>query len=52
MKATIFFLEDTTAKVVRGNRVVIGPGCKIESVEYQSDYSKADDAEVNAVKQV
>lgn len=46
------FLEDTTAKVVRGNHVLIGSGCNIETVEYQSDYSKADDAEVHAVKQV
>ncbi|MFC5649643.1 polymer-forming cytoskeletal protein [Paenibacillus solisilvae] len=30
-------LEETTASVVRGNRVIIGSGCTIGRVEYQSE---------------
>lgn len=31
------YLEDTHAKVVRGNRVEIGPGCEIDLVEYSTE---------------
>jgi len=30
------YLENTRAKVVRGGRIVIGSGCEIELIEYQS----------------
>ncbi|GAY75500.1 polymer-forming cytoskeletal protein [Sporolactobacillus inulinus] len=40
------YLEDTEAKVVRGDRVKIGPGCMIGRVIYRSDYQKDDKAEV------
>lgn len=30
-------LENTTAKVVRGNRITIGPNCKIDLVEYTGE---------------
>jgi cytoskeletal protein CcmA (bactofilin family) len=36
------FLEYTKAKVVRGNHVIIGPGCEIELVEYKGRFEKSD----------
>jgi cytoskeletal protein CcmA (bactofilin family) len=33
------YLEHTTAKMVRGNHVEIGPGCHIETVEYRSTFN-------------
>ncbi|MCO7175171.1 polymer-forming cytoskeletal protein [Sporolactobacillus kofuensis] len=43
------FLEDTEAKVVRGNRVTIGAGCTIGQVTYKTDYQKDDKAVVQSV---
>ncbi len=34
------YLENTTAKMVRGQNVKIGPGCQIEVVEYRNTYYK------------
>jgi cytoskeletal protein CcmA (bactofilin family) len=34
------YLENTTAKVVRGQNIKIGPGCEIGVVEYRESYSK------------
>ena len=34
IEGTIVSLENTTAKMVRGNKVTIGPECRIEAVEY------------------
>lgn len=45
-------LEYTTARAVRGNTVVIGPGCEIELVEYTGEYSAASDAIVKTVRKV
>jgi len=39
-------LENTTAEVVRGNRVLIGPGCNIGRVEYRSELIKHPRAKV------
>ncbi|SHI23259.1 Polymer-forming protein, partial [Sporobacter termitidis DSM 10068] len=39
-------LENTTAKVVRGNSVTIGSGCNIGLVEYKDHYTKSADARV------
>ncbi len=39
-------LENTTAAVVRGNRVVIGTGCSIERVEYRTELVKRPGAHV------
>lgn len=39
-------LEETTADTVRGNRVYIGPGCKIARVEYLSELVVHPDASV------
>ncbi|NGQ95849.1 cell shape determination protein CcmA [Brevibacillus sp. SYP-B805] len=35
------FLENTRAKVVRGKRVIIGAGCEIDLVEYQTEYTQS-----------
>lgn len=37
-------IENTTAKVVRGNNVTIGNGCNISLVEYKGTYKKTGDA--------
>lgn len=39
-------LESTRAKVVRGKRVVIGPDCEIERVEYEESLDVDESAEV------
>jgi len=41
------YLEATTAKIVRGNNVTIGPDCNIELVEYRSKISVSPDSQVN-----
>lgn len=45
-------LEYTTARAVRGNTVVIGPGCDIELVEYTGEYSADPEARVATVRKV
>ncbi|QAS15335.1 hypothetical protein [Bacillus licheniformis] len=45
------YLENTAARMVRGNRVHIGPGCKIEKVEYKSSYRVSPKSEVNEDQQ-
>lgn len=40
------FLEDTTAKVVRGRNITIGSGCEIERVEYTGSLQKIDGGKV------
>jgi cytoskeletal protein CcmA (bactofilin family) len=42
-------LEDTTAKVVRGRKVSIGPGCRIGRVEHGGEFSRRGDAEIGEV---
>ncbi|MCL6598720.1 MAG: hypothetical protein K6T81_08260 [Alicyclobacillus macrosporangiidus] len=39
-------LEATRARVVRGDKVHIGPGCDIERVEYRSEFRQDDGARV------
>ncbi|OFW78073.1 MAG: hypothetical protein A2201_02100 [Alicyclobacillus sp. RIFOXYA1_FULL_53_8] len=39
-------LHYTSAKVVRGNKVYVGPGCEIELVEYKDDFQQAKSAKV------
>lgn len=46
------YLENTTARVVRGNNVTIGPGCKIEMVEYKENFKKDGKSEVGVDKKV
>ncbi len=45
-------LENTTAKVVRGNNVMIGPGCDIGTVEYKGNYVRNGDARVGTETKV
>jgi cytoskeletal protein CcmA (bactofilin family) len=40
------YLEDTKAHVVRGNTVVIGPGCQIDLLEYRTTLEKHPDASI------
>ncbi|WP_274648556.1 bactofilin [Paenibacillus humicola] len=42
------YLEHTTADVVRGNRVELGPGCKIGLVEYRDVLKKSGSAAVGS----
>jgi len=46
------YVEYTTAKVVRGTNVVIGPGCEIECVEYSAKLDQDKGSKVNKVIQI
>ncbi len=46
------FIEDTTAKVVRGSDVRVGTGCSVESVEYKNTFVAAPDAIVKRNRKV
>ncbi|NLT13977.1 MAG: hypothetical protein GXY05_06495 [Clostridiales bacterium] len=39
-------LENTTAKIVRGNNIMLGEGCDIGTVEYKNNYVRNGDARV------
>ncbi|MEF2968121.1 hypothetical protein V3851_20020 [Paenibacillus sp. M1] len=45
-------LEETKADVVRGNSVIIGPGCEIGRVEYRHRYEADPSASVGRAEQV
>ena len=40
------YLENTQAKVVRGNNIELGPGCEIELVEYKDSFKQDEKADV------
>jgi len=40
IEGDIVYLENTKAKVVRGNDITIGSGCKIELVEYKENFKQ------------
>ena len=42
IEGDLIYLENTNAKIVRGNNVTIGAGCKIELIEYKESYKKDD----------
>lgn len=46
------YLEHTKARIVRGKRVTIGPGCEIELVEYKEHYSEAKGTAVKEKRKV
>jgi cytoskeletal protein CcmA (bactofilin family) len=46
------YLEYTTAKVVRGIRVNIGPGCEIASIEYKDHFEQDKGAKVSEHNQL
>jgi cytoskeletal protein CcmA (bactofilin family) len=45
-------LEDTVAKVVRGARIRVGRGCRIDTVEYRETYSCESDSVVGESRKV
>ncbi|WP_019421645.1 polymer-forming cytoskeletal protein [Paenibacillus sp. OSY-SE] len=45
-------LEHTTAAIVRGNHVKLGPGCEIGRVEYRHHFYQDQDSVVNSVIQM
>ena len=46
------YLENTTAKVVRGTDVTIGQGCKIELVEYKNSFKQDEKSEIGGSKKI
>lgn len=44
------YLEDTKAKVVRGNKITIGKNCVIDKVEYKEEFNILDNGEVKENK--
>lgn len=46
------YLENTTAKVVRGTDVTIGSGCKIEQVEYKNSFKQDEKSEIGGNKKI
>jgi cytoskeletal protein CcmA (bactofilin family) len=45
-------LEDVSAKVVRGGHVEIGPGCRIDLVEFTGDFKQGNGANVGTARKV
>ncbi|MCM3627877.1 hypothetical protein M3194_10925 [Paenibacillus glycanilyticus] len=52
MEGDHIYLENTIADIVRGNKVVIGPGCEIGLVEYKEHFEKKRDAVVRDNRKV
>lgn len=52
IEGDVVWLENTTAKVVRGKNVTIGQGCVIEFVEYAETYTPAGAPQVREARQV
>ncbi|MGZ7108184.1 MAG: polymer-forming cytoskeletal protein [Methanobacterium sp.] len=46
------YLENTKAKVVRGNKIELGPSCEIELVEYKDSFVQDEKAEVNTKQKI
>nr|WP_319373036.1 polymer-forming cytoskeletal protein [uncultured Methanobacterium sp.] len=46
------YLENTNARVVRGNNITIGPGCNIELVEYKENFKTDEKSEVGVDKKI
>ena len=46
------WLENTSAKVVRGKQVTIGQGCVIDLVEYAESYTPSGAPQVGEARQV
>ncbi|XOK59303.1 bactofilin [Paenibacillus elgii] len=46
------YLENTTAKVVRGSRITIGPGCEIDLVEYKESLHPFKGAKIHEYRQI
>ena len=52
IEGDVVWLENTTAKVVRGKQVTIGQGCAVDLVEYAESYSPAGAPQVKEARQV
>jgi len=52
IEGDVVWLENTTAKVVRGKSVTIGAGCIVDLVEYADSYTPAGAAQVKEARQV
>jgi cytoskeletal protein CcmA (bactofilin family) len=46
------YLENTSAKVVRGDNIKLGPGCEIELVEYKDSFKQDEKAEIGTHKKI
>ncbi|WP_409978173.1 polymer-forming cytoskeletal protein [Anoxybacteroides tepidamans] len=46
------YLEHTSAKIVRGDRIVIGPGCDIELIEYKTSLQQSEKAVVKEKRNI
>jgi cytoskeletal protein CcmA (bactofilin family) len=52
IEGDVVWLENTTAKVVRGKQVTIGQGCVVELVEYAESYTPAGAPQVREARKV
>lgn len=52
IEGDVVWLENTSAKVVRGKQVTIGQGCVIDLVEYAESYTPAGAPQVREARQV
>lgn len=52
IEADEVYLENTNAKVVRGNNIKIGPECTIDLVEYKESFKNDDNSIVSTHKQI
>lgn len=52
IEGDVVWLENTTAKVVRGKQVTIGAGCVIDLVEYADSYTPGGAPQVREARQV
>lgn len=46
------YLEYTTAKIIRGNNIELGPGCEIELIEYKNSYKPDEKSVVTKSKKM
>ncbi|WP_240371732.1 polymer-forming cytoskeletal protein [Anoxybacteroides rupiense] len=46
------YLEHTSAQIVRGDRIIIGPGCDIELIEYQTSLQQSERAVVKEKRKI
>ena len=46
------YLEYTTAKIIRGNNIELGPGCEIELIEYKNSYKQDEKSVVTKSKKM
>jgi len=52
LKLDEIYLENTHAKIVKGDNIKIGSECKIELVEHKESFKKDDKSEVITFKKI